>query len=797
MILSTYRFKYVLPSIIFLVVSLLFCNTIFAQETFKLTGVVRERGSNLSLSKAHVSILERNKGTVTNPNGKYSLILKRGEYKITASFLGYKSDTIRIHLTKDTTINFQLKKTSIRSEQVDVIGNKASNIKKAETGMIKLKSKELKKIPTILGEKDPIKYMKLSPGVQSASGSGEGIIVRGGKADQNLILLDKTPIYNPSHLGGLFSIFLPNTIRDIEIHKGAMPANYGGRLSSVISLNTKKGDLHEMNYKGKIGLLSSSLYIDGPIQKEKTSFLLGARRTYYDYLSKPFTKSMNSYSLMHSASYYHFMDSYLKIDHQISKTDQLTASAYFGRDSYDFSKQYIDLSTDMSWGNFAASVEWNHIFNDNLFTNTSLHYTEYNFDFSARQSIYDFSMLTKIKDWIYRMNAVYLPTKDLKLKFGINSTFHHFIPNKQNIQTDDLNINLANITNLFSLELASFVNANMKITNKLRVNAGLRHTYFLHIGPYDELIKNTTGMIKDTVHYKRFRAIHSGYHNLEPRISLRYMFSPSLSLKFAYNRGIQYVHTLPVTSVSLPTDIWIPSTYQLSPQNGNQLSGGIYKNFNNDQWETKLTAYYKTMNNQLKFKQGIVNPRPLSLKERIIQGKANSYGIEASLKKTSGRWTGWLSYILSKTTKKFDEINNGKPFPAKYDRRHDLSLIGTYKLNQRWSFSSTFYYSSGDRMTIPVTRYLIQQNVLNKYGEINGYQMPSYHHLDISAVYQVKKKNYTSKWNFSIYNVYNRANPFYIYFETKETTESYKLEVEPKLVSLFPILPSISWTIKF
>jgi len=758
---------------------------------------VREKENNRPLAGAHISVTKSNKGTFTNSRGHYSLSIQRGKYKLISSFLGFQADSLYIHLTRDTTINFHLKKTSIHSKEVIVIRNKASNVKQTETGLIKIKGKELKKIPTLLGEKDPMRYIKLSPGIQSATGSGRGIIVRGGKSDQNLILLDKTPIYNPSHLGGLFSVFLPNTIRNMEIHKGAMPANYGGRLSSVISLNTKKGDLHKMNFKGKIGLLSSSININGPVQKGKTSFLFGARRTYYDYLSKPFTSMMDSYSLMHSASSYYFTDSYLKINHQISPNDQLTISGYFGRDSYNFSKQHINLTTDLSWGNVAASAKWNHIFRENLFMNTSLHYTKYNFDFSAEQSIYNFSMLTNIEDWIYQMNVTYLPNNDLKLKFGIHSTFHHFDPNEQNIKSDDFDINLADITNLFSLELASFVNLEMNLTDKIRVNAGLRYTYFLHMGPYDKLLKNKIGMVNDTVHYKRFKAIHSGYHNIEPRFSFRYLFNPSLSLKFSYNRGIQYVHTLPVTSVSLPTDIWIPSTHELTPQKGNQFSGGIYKNFNQDQWETKLTAYYKRMNNQLKFKQGIVTPQPLSLRERLIIGQANSYGLETSLKKNSGRWTGWLSYTLSKATKKFDKINNGKPFPAKYDRRHDLSLIATYKLNQNWSFSGTFSYSSGERMTIPVSRYLIQQSVLNKYGEINGYQMPAYHHLDISAVYQVKKENYTSEWNFSIYNVYNHANPFYIYFETKETVEDYKLKVEPKLVSLFPILPSVSWTIIF
>ena len=750
------------------------------------------------LPGAHVMLRNQSKGDVTNAEGKFKITLRKGEYALVSSFVGYRSDTLFLKIRQDTSISIDLQAASIRSEKVVFTGNRDRNIQSTMPGMVKLTSKELKEIPTVLGVQDPIKYLKLTPGVQSAEGGNRGIFVRGGGADQNLILLDKTPLYNPSHLGGMFSIFMPETIRNFEVIKGSLPAYYGGRLASVISLNTKKGDKREMNYKGNIGLLSSSFSIDGPLKENKSSFLIGARRTYYDLLMQPFTDMMDSFSPMHSATFYHFYDTYGKINYRISSNDQLTLSGYFGRDSYDFSKEYINLESSMLWGNSAASLKWDHIWNKHFFMNTSLHYTDYKFDFSANQSIYNFSMHTNIKDWIYKINFTYLPWgDDINLKFGLEHIYHHFQPNKQKVQAEQTKINIADISDLYSHETAAYVNANIRVTDQIRINTGLRYTHFLHTGPYEELSKDRFGKISDTIRYNKFEAIKPGYNRLEPRISTRFLISPSTSLKFAFNKGIQYVHIVPVTSVSLPTDIWIPSTYQIPPQTGKQFSGGIFRNFTADKWETSLNAYYKTMKNQLKFARGLVNPQVVSLSERLVKGRAISYGLEAFIKKNTGQWTGWMSYTLSKTTKQFDALNNGQPFPAKYDRRHDFTFTTTYKLNKRWSFSGVFSYSSGNRMTIPVARYLIQRSIINEYGEINGYQMPPYHHLDLSATYRVKKKNWNSSWNFSIYNLYNRANPYYIYFDTKEDVQNYKLDVNPKMVTLFPVLPSVSWSIKF
>ena len=769
-----------------------------SQEKHQLKGQVKDVETGQPLSGAHILISGRSGGKVTGIDGEFRIRLSKDRYRLITSFMGYKTDTSSLLLKGDTTVTIGLKSSSIQGEKIVFVGNKDHNIQSTNPGMVKLSSREIDEIPTLLGEQDPVKYLKLTPGIHSAEGSNRGIFVRGGGADQNLILLDQTPLYNPSHLGGLFSVFLPGTIRDLEVIKGALPAKYGGRLSSVISINTKKGDPRQMHYKGNIGMLSSSFYADGPLKKDTTSFSIGARRTYYDLLIKPFSKMLDNYSPLHSASFYHFFDSYMKINHRMSSKDQLIFSGYVGRDSYDYSRKYIDLNTNMLWGNSAASVRWNRIWSDRFFMNTSLHYTGYLFDFNANQSIYDFSMNTRINDWIYKLDFTYLTAEeDIKFKFGVEHLFHHFDPNKQKVSADKLKLNMANITGLYSHETAAYLQADADLTWALKINAGLRYTRFIHTGPYNQLEKNAFGNVADTIHHRRFSAIGSGYHHLEPRLSLRYLLSPATSLKLAYNRGVQYVHIVPVTSVSLPTDIWIPSTYEIPPQTGQQFSGGIFKNFMDDQWETSLSAYYKSMSQQLKFARGLVNPQALTLEDRLETGRAYAYGVEVFVKKSTGAYTGWLSYTWSKTIKQFDALNNGDPFFAKYDRRHDLSLTATYKLNEKWSVSGVFSYASGSRMTIPVARYLVQRSIVNEYGAINGYQMPAYHHLDLSATYRVDKRDWISEWNFSIYNIYNRANPYYIYFETEEDVQDYRLEVEPKLVSLFPVMPSVSWTFKF
>ena len=769
-----------------------------SQEKQQLKGQIKDIETGQPLSGAHILISGHSGGKVTGIDGDFRLRLSQGRYRLIISFMGYKTDTSSFLLKGDTSLTIGLKSTSIQGEKIVFVGNKDRNIQSATPGMVTLSSREIDEIPTLLGEQDPIKYLKLTPGIQSAEGSNRGIFVRGGGADQNLILLDQTPLYNPSHLGGLFSVFLPGTIRDLEVIKGALPAQYGGRLSSVISINTKKGDPRQMNYQGNIGMLSSSFYADGPLKKDTTSFFIGARRTYFDLLIKPFSKLLDNSSALHSASFYHFFDSYMKINHRMSSKDQLIFSGYLGRDSYDFSREYIDLNTNMLWGNSAASIRWNHIWNNRFFMNTSLHYTGYMFDFNANQSIYDFSMHTLINDWIYQLDFTYLPgEEDIKFKFGLEHIYHHFDPNKQKVSADKLKMDIANITGLYSHETAAYVQADVDLTEALRINAGLRYTRFIHTGPYDQLKKNEFGNIADTIHYRRFSAIGSGYNHLEPRLSLRYLLSSSTSVKLAYNRGVQYVHIVPVTSVSLPTDIWIPSTHQIPPQTGQQFSGGLFKNFMDDQWETSFSAFYKSMSHQLKFARGLVNPQSMSLDERLKKGHAHAYGVEFFVKKHTGPYSGWLSYTWSKTIKQFDALNNGDPFFAKYDRRHDLSLTAAYKLNEKWSVSGVFSYASGSRMTIPVARYLIQRSIVNEYGAINGYQMPAYHHLDLSATYRVDKKDWISEWNFSVYNIYNRANPYYIYFEAEEDVQNYKLDVQPKLVSLFPVLPSVSWTFKF
>ena len=792
------KFKQILFYLLFFT-----CLSSFAQTKYTISGYVQESESGENL--IGVSIYDKNtfKGTVTNQYGFYSLTLEEGDYRIIYSFIGLQSITKDIDLNKDIRINISLKNDAIITEEVIVTGEKLDkNVSSSKMSQVKIEVNNIKQLPVILGEVDVLKSAQLLPGITSNGEGSSGLYVRGGGPDQNLILLDEAVVYNASHLFGFFSVFNADAIKDINIIKGGMPAEYGGRLSSVLDISMKDGNNKKYQADGGIGLLSSRLTLQGPIQKEKSSFILSGRRTYIDVLSQPFlnredpeTGEPNAFA----GSGYYFYDLTTKINYRISDKDRLYLSGYFGRDVFSFTNSDNGFAIEIPWGNATGSLRWNHLFNDKLFMNTSIIFSDYRFEFNLAQSDFEFKIFSGINDWNTKVDFLYQPNQRHTIKFGINYTYHIFTPGNATGSSGDVEFAPDEIFKQYSNEGALYFSDDFELSDEIKINAGIRYSSFQHRGDINILkyIQNDLTFNSDN------------YRNIEPRFSLRYKLNTTSSLKTSYTENYQYIHLASTSSVSLPTDLWVPSSTVIKPKFSRQYAIGYFKNFKDNIYETSLEAYYKEMTNLIEYKEGFLpeDNTNQSSDNSFTFGEGDSYGIELLLKKNQGKTTGWIGYTLSKTTRYFDEVNNGISFPAKYDRRHDLSITATHKLSKSWVLSGVFVYATGNAITLPTERYVIGGDVYTQFTSRNGYRMDPYHRMDIGATYtpSKKKKKFKSTWNFSIYNVYSRKNPYFIYFALEgleEDGENQNIQngnVEPKAyqVSIFPILPSITWNFNF
>jgi hypothetical protein len=779
-----------------IVLNIFFISAISAQEKYTISGYVKDASSGESLIGASVYIKESLKGTTTNQYGFYSLTLKQDNYNFVVSFIGYNDYIKKINLNKNLKINVSLKENIITTKEVVIKGERSDkNVQSTEVGTFQLPVKKIKELPAFLGEVDILKTIQLSPGVQSSGEGVSGIYVRGGGPDQNLILLDEAVVYNASHLFGFFSVFNADAIKNINLIKGGIPANYGGRLSSVLDISMKEGNNRKYEVDGGIGLISSRLTVQGPIKKDTSSFIISARRTYIDILIKPFIKKTSPFK----GSGYYFYDINTKVNYTFSDKDRIFLSGYFGRDVFNFKQKDDEFDNSIDWGNTTTSLRWNHLFNSKLFLNTSVIFNDYKFNFGATENKYEFKLYSGVRDWNAKLDFNYFPSVKHNIKFGGIYIFHTFVPNNVTGKTGDTELDLGNPVELYSNDAALYINDDFDVSDKIKINAGLRYTYFQQIGPFDRYVKNELGEISDTIHYKKNKNVKT-YNHIEPRLSLRYSINNLSSIKASWTQNYQYIHLASMSAVSLPTDIWMPSSSNIKPQFGTQYSIGYFRNFQKNMFESSLEIYYKEMRNQIEFKNDAMAEE--SIKDNIDNsftfGDGTSYGTELFIKKKTGKITGWIGYTLSKTTKIFPEINQGKEFYAKYDRRHDVSVVVSYELNEKWIFSALWVYATGNAMTLPVARYFIEDNVVNEYGEKNAFRMPAYHRMDVSATYTVKKtKKIESTLNFSIYNLYNRYNPYYIYFTTTGDLNEYQLETKAKQVSLFSILPSVTWNFKF
>jgi hypothetical protein len=675
-----------------------------------------------------------------------------------------------------------------------IVKTKNSGILETEVGGLSLTKKELEKLPLFLGERDPFKALQLLPGIQS-SGDGNGIYVRGGGIDQNLITLDDIPIYNVSHLFGFFSVFNTNTIQKIDIHKGGMPANFGGRISSVIAITTENGNLKRWKVDGNIGILAATLTFQGPIKKDTSSLLFSMRRTYVDLLQNIFIGNNSNFQ-----SNYYFYDINFKYFHRINAKNKLYLTGFMGADYFLYNDtKDKTFSNEINWGTKLLSAKLIHTINEKASLSITQGVTNYQMNFGASIYSYSFNLLSSTKDYVSKIEYLWNNSKRSTWRIGVDNTYHIVSPNNFQANGGEAKFNYSDLKKLNSNEAAFYISNEFKIHPKIEISAGLRISWFMQLGPFTRYDYSKGYGLKDSTYYGS-SAIVSNFVNPEPRISACYTVSPNASIKAGFSQNYQYIHLAPVSSISLPTDVWVPSSSIIKPQMGRQFSIGYYKQFPKKKVETSVEVYYKKMNNLIEYKEGVLSLIKLqsNYDDNFYFGKGQSYGIEFFAKKTMGKTTGWIGYTLSKSTRNFNDIENGKTFYAKNDRRHDLAFVFNYEMSPRISFSCIFTYKTGNAMTIPLSRYFLQGNIVNTYSPKNSYRIPPYHRADISMTYQFKKtEKKESSINLSIYNVYGRQNPFYMYFETTGDLTKFSIETKVKQVSLFTILPSISYKFCF
>lgn len=759
----------------------------FAQNgaKFTLSGILTDAATGETLIGVTVRSGDGT-GAVSNEYGFYSLTLPEGEHTFGFAYLGYVAAERRLALRQNQKLDIALSDNSTMLGEVEIRAEKRDErVEQALMGVEKINLSELKSLPMLLGERDVLKTIQLLPGVKSAGEGNAGFYVRGGAADQNLILLDEAPVYNASHLLGFFSTFNADAIKDATLYKGSMPPQYGGRIASVLDIKMNDGNNQDFDVSGGIGLISSKLNVEGPIQKEKSSFLITGRRTYLDLLLLTSSDSNKNSTVLY------FYDLNAKVNYQINGRNRLFISGYFGRDVLKFGSG----SFGVDWGNATATLRWNHLFSDRLFSNTSLIYSNYDNKIAIKFGANDFRISSRIKDYNLKQDFQWFPDSRHTVKYGFQVISHTITPSSVDASESSDLINNNKAQNRYGLESAAFVSHEWQVFPSLNVLYGLRVSDFAVLGAGDFYTYDAEGKITTTTTYGK-GAIVRNYLVPEPRLAASYRLNERSSVKFGYTRNSQYLHLLSNSTASNPTDLWMPGTNNVKPEIADQVSLGWFRNFGRQsRFEFSVETYYKNMLNQIDYRNGAEiqgNPNP---EADLLFGSGRAYGLELLLKKKTGRLNGWISYTLARTERKIPGINNGKYYAAKQDRTHDLSVVALYQLSARWQLSGTWIYYTGNAVTFPSGKYQVNETTTYYYTERNGYRMPDYHRLDLGASFQAKKtKRFESEWAFSIFNVYNRKNAYTITFRDSEThpgtTEAVK-------TSLFGIIPSVSWNFKF
>jgi hypothetical protein len=767
-----------------------------AQQKFTWKGYVKDSLSGETLINASVLVNNENRGVTTNQYGYFSLTLPAGNYKLIFSYVGYLPKIINVDFNKNVTENILLLPVSATIQDVVVTSSqkRLNNVKSAQMGQIDLSINTVKSLPSFMGETDILKTLQLLPGVRNAGEGNSGFYVRGGGPDQNLILLDEAVVYNSGHLFGFFSVFNSDAVKNLTLIKGGMPAQYGGRLSSVIDIAMKEGNINKTQIDAGIGLIASRFSIQGPLIKNKASYIISARRTYVDLLIKPFVPKSSSFY----GSGYYFYDLNAKVNYQISNNDHLYLSGYFGRDKFDFNNKRRSFNTSIPWGNSTATVRWNHSYNKKLFSNVSLIYNDYKFDFIGKQDDFNIRLSSGIKDWNAKADVDYFASTSHKVKFGAQYTYHTFFPSVASGSQDSVVFNPANTQKKFANEYGIYIQDDWDVTKRIKINYGLRYSAFQQVGPYTAFITDANGNKLDSNIFRSGQVVKT-YGGFEPRFTIRYAFDNNSSIKASATRNLQYIHLVSNAGTTLPTDIWVPSTYRVQPQDGILYAAGYFRNFENNMFETSLELYYKTMKNQIEYAEGYT-PSLNDPEQSFVFGKGWSYGSELFINKVKGKLTGWVGYTLSWTWRRFPNLNDGNKYPGKYDRRHDIAVVGIYELTPKWKLSSTFVFGTGNAISLPERFYFVGGTLTQEYSTINAYRMKPYHRLDFAATYtprHKKPRKYTDSWVFSIYNVYSRQNPYFYYFDQDGAVANGTLKITAKQVSLFPIIPAVTWNVHF
>src|SRR5258708_1465248 len=757
---------------------------LLAQARHTINGTVRDTKSGETLIGASITLLELpHSSALSNAYGFYSINAPAGNYRMVVSFTGYDNDTLTISLSKDIVVPVGLSTGGQQLQEVVVSANRNNNnVSKPLMGVQKLSISEIKDLPVLFGEKDILKTIQLLPGVQSGGDGNSGFYVRGGGTDQNLILLDEATVYNPSHLLGFFSTFNSDAIKDVTLYKGAMPSEYGGRLSSVLDVKMNDGNNKEYHASGGIGLIASRLNVEGPIEKDNGSFIVSARRTYADL----FLKLSKDTSTKNSKLY--FYDINAKANYKLGEKDHIYLSGYFGKDVLGQGNTF-----GINYGNTTATFRWNHIFNSRLFSNTSLIYSKYDYSITINSGTNDIGINSYIRDYHFKEDLQYYINSNNKVNFGIDVIDHTTSPGVISASQSS-SFNPISIQNKHALESAAYISHDLALSDNLNINYGLRANSFALMGPGNFYTYDKNGNVLDTATYASGKLVKN-YFNLEPRFSASYKLNTSSSVKLSYTRTTQNLHLLSNSTSANPTDVWIPSSNNVKPEISDQVSAGYYRNFKDNAYEFSSEIYYRDLQNQIDYKNGAQLIANVNVESQLIFGKGRAYGLELFFKKKVGKLTGWVSYTLSKTERKFDGVNNFTWYPANQERTHNLSVVGIYKLNKKWTLSADFVYYTGNAVTWPSGKYQVNGQIAFLYTERNGYRMPAYNRLDVGATLQGKKtKKFDSNWNFSIYNLYGRAKPYSISFQQDPGDPS---KTRAQQVALFRWVPSITYNFKF
>ena len=797
-------YKFLLTSVVMLVFSF----TIFAQGKFTVSGYIKDAANGESLMSASVYVVELGKGANTNEYGFYSLSLPAGSYTLKISYVGFSTIERKIGLTKDERMNIEMGNVAVEAQEVVVTSERRdANVESTDMGKQEIKVEVSKSLPALLGEVDVLKTLQLLPGIQAAGEGNSGFYVRGGGPDQNLVLLDDAVVYNTGHLFGFFSVFNSDAVKGTTVVKGGMPANYGGRISSVVDVSMKEGNMKKFNVEGGLGLISSRLTIQGPIVKDKASFIISARRTYIDLLLKPILPRIGDGEF--AGNEYYFYDINAKINYRISDRDRLYLSGYFGRDVFNFRDPGGNFQLNFPWGNATATMRWNHLFNDKLFLNTMFIYNDFGFKANTKFQDITFELNSKVREFTGKMDFDYSPILGHMMQFGAQYNYHIFTPYQATGNAGSTDFQTTNQNNKYAHETAIYFLDDFEATRWLKINIGLRGSMFNFVGPFSK-INFQDGRAIDTSNYKPGENIAT-YWGVEPRLAMRFKVDKTSSIKAGLSYNNQYIHLVSSSTTTLPVDLWVPSTANVKPQIGLQAAVGYFRNFKDDMIETSVEIYYKHLWNQIEYGESAVGNITVDVEDLFTYGTGWSYGAEFFVKKAKGRWTGWVGYTLAWTFRKFPEINGGKTFLARYDRRHDISIVNMFDINKHWSVSATWVFATGQRTTLPTSFFLNEGEVQFVYGDRNWFKMPSYHRLDLGFIYKiipkkVRKINLKSDISFSIYNAYNRMNPFFIFIDpagaigganNSGNGDDNTLRFKAKQASLFPILPSVTWNFKF